>query len=142
MLYTREENVQNCKACISKDHQQVQPVPPRQPKAAPFLLHRMAPGAGLLSLSTPRKPEDVLAEDDVPADEPAEPSPKTPRCSFNTLSSDLPKGTPIPPNFRTHARHVMKFQQFLEELEESPGQLEMCVARARREKQRNLGWLR
>lgn len=103
----------------------------------------MSPGAGLLALATPRKPEDVCEDeatmhDSAPGSglqtakpckpedvenhdeplEPMEPEPKTPRSSFYTFFSELPKGVPIPPNFRTHSRHVIKFRQSLEDLDE------------------------
>lgn len=123
-------------------------------------------GTSFLSMAAPRKPEDMFQEDATIPPEPElapqeelqelpsheadefqdkfqyetheaeEPQPKTPRRSFYTWTSNLPAGIPGAPTFRMHARHVMRFEEFREEVEASPAKLEICVARAR---QRDFG---
>ena len=94
-------------------------------------------------MAAPRKPEDVLAEEDVLADELTDDLPKTPRSSFNTWKhTDLPKGMPSPPSFRAHAQHVENLEEFLEAVEDAPNRLVSWVKRSRQERLKDLGWTR
>ncbi|CAK9019452.1 unnamed protein product [Durusdinium trenchii] len=116
----------------------VPPAPLAPPRSALEMLD-----SGLLSVAAARKPEDVFQQDSVPpepevkgAAEDSEDDQdfknlKTPRRSFYTWVSHLPSGVPKPPSFRMHAQHVMCFKEFLEDVEECPGMLEVLVARAR-----------
>ena len=98
----------------------------------------MAPGEGL-SLAAPQKPEEVQVEDPCVVDE--DPLPETPRSSFYTLIH-LPKGVPGPPCFRTHARHVVNLDEFLEAVEDTPKKLVAWVRQSRQKRLKDLGWTR
>ncbi|CAK9045179.1 Uncharacterized protein SCF082_LOCUS25548 [Durusdinium trenchii] len=55
---------------------------------------------------------------------------KTPRNSFYTwVTEGLPKGVAGPPTFRSHARHVIKLQDFLEEVRHCPQEFEVGIGK-------------
>lgn len=86
----------------------------------------LPPGA---SLQSPLKTSHPALHQETEKQEVALEELKTPRSSFYTFFSELPPGVPIPPNFRTHSRYVLRFGQALEHLDEQ--EVEKVVLRAR-----------